>query len=682
MLNINNYILLIFIFVFFGCNQKGTKSKAIYSKHKDSLSVYLELARKDSLPFKTKRNYANKALDIVLNQKNHLLNRENLFKIAGRFYDINDFHNFGKTVKIVLKRSKYVKDSVNIARGYTYLGDYFNSISVTDSAFISYYKAEKLYLKLSDSDNLASIYLRKADILFIQRNYIESEIEVFKALKVFQVEKNNEVFYGSYNLLGLIYNELGAYDQSIEYNQKALTSIDDKVSRNWVQPKASTLFNLGYVYQRKDNNKQAIFYFQQALKQDNLLVDFPKLYARILDELGYSKYKSNDFNNLPYLFFQSLKVKDSLDFGADKMTTQIHLSEYYAFKKDTLTALKFSYDALASARKSQNRRNVLAPLKQLVTLEPKKAASFTNEYIHIDDSLQMVERNMGNKFSRIEYETDKIKGEYSDLEVKNRNLVYIFSFLTILGLFIYIVKVQKAKTRELLYKQQQQKANEDIYDLMINQQNTIDANRVEEKKRVAQELHDGVLGRMFGVRMNLESLNKFNDTMAIDQRSSYIVELKNIEQDIREISHDLNREKSELINNFVAIVDNFFEEQRKTFHTNLQASIDTTINWDSIPNTIKINVFRIMQESIQNINKYANADTINIELKKVDGDIKLVVKDNGIGFNTNLKKNGIGLQNMISRTKECQGTFNIQSKIGEGAIVTVTIPMKQTQIPT
>ena len=48
--------------------------------------------------------------------------------------------------------------------------------------------------------------------------------------------------------------------------------------------------------------------------------------------------------------------------------------------------------------------------------------------------------------------------------------------------------------------------------------------------------------------------------------------------------------------------------------------------------------------------------------------MKLVVKDNGIGFNTNLKKNGIGLQNMISRTKECQGTFNIQSKIGEGAM--------------
>jgi hypothetical protein len=52
--------------------------------------------------------------------------------------------------------------------------------------------------------------------------------------------------------------------------------------------------------------------------------------------------------------------------------------------------------------------------------------------------------------------------------------------------------------------------------------------------------------------------------MAVSQRSGYLSELKNIEQDIREISHDLNRKKSELINNFVAIVDNLFEEQRKT----------------------------------------------------------------------------------------------------------------------
>jgi signal transduction histidine kinase len=106
--------------------------------------------------------------------------------------------------------------------------------------------------------------------------------------------------------------------------------------------------------------------------------------------------------------------------------------------------------------------------------------------------------------------------------------------------------------------------------------------------------------------MNLDSLNKFHDELAMDQRNSYLSELKNIEQDIREISHDLNREKSELINNFVAIVDNLLEEQRKTFATKLVSTIDKSLKWDVIEN-VKINLYRILQESLQNCNKYANA---------------------------------------------------------------------------
>jgi signal transduction histidine kinase len=216
---------------------------------------------------------------------------------------------------------------------------------------------------------------------------------------------------------------------------------------------------------------------------------------------------------------------------------------------------------------------------------------------------------------------------------------------------------------------------------MISQQNTIETSRVKEKKRVAQELHDGVLGRMFGVRMNLDSLNKFQDDQAISQRDSYLSELKNIEQDIREISHDLNREKSELINNFVAIVDNLLEEQRKTFPAKVVSIIDSSIKWDKVLNSVKINLYRIIQESLQNCNKYANATSIKVELKRKDDTIVLLISDNGIGFNTNAKKKGIGLQNMISRTQECNGIFDVSSTKGQGSTITVTIPTELKQIP-
>ena len=283
---------------------------------------------------------------------------------------------------------------------------------------------------------------------------------------------------------------------------------------------------------------------------------------------------------------------------------------------------------------------------------------------------------MGEKFTRIEYETDQIKSENSDLMVQNRNLVYFFSALGILGLLIFIIKTQKAKNRELLFKQQQQNANEEIYNLMISQQNTLESSRIEEKKRVARELHDGVLGRMFGVRMNLDGLNEFQDELAVNQRTNYLSELKNIEQDIREISHDLNREKSELINNFVAIIDKLFEEQKKTYKSKLNTIIDSSIKWELVSNSIKINLYRILQESLQNINKYAEANNIRIEFNKLENHIVLKVSDNGKGFNVKTAKKGIGIQNILFRTNECKGIVDIKSAKAEGTFITVTVPVE------
>jgi signal transduction histidine kinase len=338
--------------------------------------------------------------------------------------------------------------------------------------------------------------------------------------------------------------------------------------------------------------------------------------------------------------------------------------------------LQYVKEALNESLSSKNYRSVLIALKRLTIIEPQNASNYTKQYIHINDSLQTAERKMGDKFTRIEYETDQIKDENTDLVAQNRNLVFLFTALGVLGLFIFVIKTQKAKNRELLFKQQQQSANAEIYNLMISQQNTIETGRIEEKKRVARELHDGVLGRMFGVRMNLDGLNGFQDELAVNQRTNYLSELKNIEQDIREISHDLNREKSELINNFVAIVDGLFEEQKKTYKSKLISIVDSGIRWEAVSNSVKINLYRILQESLQNINKYAQANIIRVEFKKAEDHLILKMSDDGIGFNVKTAKRGIGLQNILFRTNECDGVVDIKSKKGEGTIITVTLPIE------
>ena len=668
------------MFVFFGCNQKKTDTGSIKTIDDDSLSTYFTLANNFNLSTKKRLEYIYKANEIVLQNENDSLNRVNLFKVANRYYNINYLKEYCKTVNKVLENSEVAKDTVSMAKAFTYLGDYYRVKLVSDSSFLFYYKAEKMYEKLNNKFELAKTLINKSDLLFRVGDFISSEKEVYKALRIIKDYKNqeavNEVNYDAYNILGMVYNGMNEYDNSIAYHNKALKTLDKLQIIGKSQTMAISYLNLGLVYVNLKNYKIAKDYFIKGVEQQKIDNQDLKIYASLLDNLAYSKFKLNEKEDLPNLFYESLKIWSDLKLPSGIFVSKIRLSEYYGAKNDTVQALKFSKEALSLARSTNVTRDVMRALNQMSILDPQNATAYTKEYIRINEELQKEERKIGEKFSRIEFETDQIKGENFDLEAKNRKLVYFFSGLTILGLFIYIIKSQKAKNRELLYKQQQQKANEDIYNLMISQQNTIEANRVQEKKRVAQELHDGVLGRMFGVRMNLEGLNRFNDDLAVTQRHDYLSELKNIEQDIREISHDLNREKSELINNFVAIVDNLFEEQRKTFSCKLITNIDSNIKWDLAVNAVKINLYRIIQESLQNINKYANATTVKVELKKQENNIILTISDDGVGFNVNLKKKGIGLQNMISRAKDCNGDFNVKSKKGEGTTITVSIPLE------
>nr|WP_315209653.1 ATP-binding protein [uncultured Flavobacterium sp.] len=668
-------IFLLILFPFFSCTNRDGLNPADNSSE-DSLSIYLTLANDFNLPKMERQKYNQKAFLIISNQPNDSLNRANLFKIANRYYNMDNWEDYKKTVKVVLERSKTINDTVNILKSFIYLGDYYGAQGESDTAFMYYFNAEKIYLNRQDNYNLARTRLNKALLKYNESDFLGTEIEVFKALSAIKGEKANDLIYESYNLLGLIYNEQGDYDKAIGYQNKALASIDNKVIPLVFQSKATSLNNIGFVYQNLNKHKEAKRYFIQGLEQKDLITDKPSLYAILLDNLAYSKFKLKESEGLPELFYKSLKIRDSLQLTTGVILNKIHLSEYFAYKKDTVQAIRYSDEALILSRKTKNYRNVLGALKQLAAIEPKKASSYTKEYIHINDSLQKVERKIRDKFTRIEYETDEIKSENTSLTAQNRNLVYIFSGLAMLGLFTFVIKTQKAKNRELLFKQQQQKANEEIYNLMISQQNTIEGIRIKEKKRVARELHDGVLGRMFGVRINLDSLNKIDDGTAVEKRNNYLTELKSIEQDIREISHDLNREKSELINNFVAIVDNLFEDQKKTFKSKLVSIIDSGIKWELVSNSVKINLYRILQEVLQNVNKYATADNIKIELKKEEDHLILMMSDDGVGFNVKTAKKGIGLQNILFRTNECDGVVDIKSKKGEGTIITITVPIE------
>jgi signal transduction histidine kinase len=672
-------ILLFLFLVLFGCTNERKQNKNVnLNSSVDSLSIYLSLANDINLPLLYKQKYNRKALDIINAQKDDSIKKVNLFKVANRYFNMNDWESYKKVSKLVLEKSLVSKDSANMAKGYVYLGDYYQAQAISDSAFLNYFKAEKIFSGINDDFNIAKTLLTKADLQLSEGDFFESEITIFKALKILKEKKDvSNLLYDSYNLLGILYNEREEYDKALEFHNRALLILEDKSIPSDTQLKSTSLNNIGFVYLKMNNFNLAKIYFKKGLEQKNLFIGNTVLYAMLLDNLAYAKFKSKDFTGLPAQFYDALKIRDSLKLESGIILNKIHLSEYYAFNKETLKAIQFSKQALNLSRTSNKSRNTLDALKQIAIVDPENASRYTREYIKINEKLQREERKMGEKFSRIEYETNEIKDQNSNLQEKNKTLIYVFSICTLVGLFFYVYKTQQARNRELLFKQQQQIANEDIYNLMISQQNDIELTRIKEKKKVAQELHDGVLGRMFGIRISLDSLDKIDETEAAPKRKKYLTELKNIEEDIREISHDLNREKSELINNFVLILNKLFENQQNTYDSKLITSLDPQIKWELVSNAVKINLYRIIQEALQNCNKYADAKTITVEFKSEVNYLILSIYDDGDGFNTKRTKSGIGLHNIEYRAAECKGTVSIKSVQGQGTLLIVKVPIDQ-----
>ena len=637
---------------------------------------YFNLSNQEKYSDNQRISFLDKAYDVVSNDSNSPKNRDLLSDIVFQYYafDLND--RFDISSKVLLKNSLAATDTLNLGKAYRCRATHFKSIKNLDSSFIYFSKAEKIYLKLKDQKILANIYLNKGVVQCMGTDFLGAELSLTRAYTIYKDSDNKKNLYGTLNQLGLVYNELKEYEKAVFYHTKALETVRKFNLQDEQHQEAVCYNNLGYLYIKQKKYKDAIINFELALKDKNILRDDPDLYSLLIDNLAYSRMQSGNNDGLPTLFFDALEIRKKLSDPTVIVGSNIHISEYYQLKGDEATSIKYAHEALRIAKESKIPGNIVLALKQAQVVDAKKAVQYSEDYIRISDSLQIVERQSKDRFSRISLETDEIIQEKDVLEDRNRNLLYTFVITFILVALLFIVRAQRARTRELIFKQNQQKANEEIFNLMMSQQSIIDESRNKEKKRMAQDLHDGVLGRMFGLRLNLDSLNSSSEPDAVQKRLELLNELKTIEQDIREISHDLNREKMVLINNFVSIVHNLLEEQKTSHDANVEYQIDTKIDWDKIGNAIKINMYRILQEGLQNINKYANARNIEVDISGDSNNVYLKIKDDGIGFDVNRKSKGIGMQNMISRTHDCHGIIDINSKKGHGTKIIITVPIE------
>ena len=220
------------------------------------------------------------------------------------------------------------------------------------------------------------------------------------------------------------------------------------------------------------------------------------------------------------------------------------------------------------------------------TAKPENSDLYLSRYASLNDSLILEERKVRDKFTRVQFETETYIAKNEALEQKN---IWIsISSAMALGFFalIFLVYRQKSRNRRLKLERKQQKANEEIYDLMIKQQYKREEGRLEERVRISEELHDGALARLFSVRMGMGYIEESDNEEEREQYQTFMDELKMVEKEIRAISHALKNEGHSTKKDFGLLLEELLEEQSKLgdFEGNLINEHD--IAWDQVDEKI------------------------------------------------------------------------------------------------
>ncbi|WP_083692191.1 tetratricopeptide repeat protein [Seonamhaeicola sp. S2-3] len=587
----------------------------------------------------------------------------------------NDLRNIDSIQKSILNSK--TKDSLLIANAHYKIGEIYRYSFSGDSAYYHYQKAEKIYRSKNDKFRTAITLYGIAAIQNNEKDFTGCEVTAIEAISLLESLKQTDrvIRYKSYlyNLLGLTFGQLEQYDESIAYYNRAIEL--KRLLKNNKSTLQNSRNNLALSYKKSGNYTLALEKYKEILDEDNLLKERPDFYALVLDNYAHTLYLSKKRKQLPELYFKALKIAEDVNPGGyNSVIINQHIAEYYNDLNQKDSAKFYGYKAKDLAKNYFND-DYLTSLLLLAEIEDgEKSAQHLKDYVRINDSLLKHERAIRNKFARIRFETDKIEQENIQI-AKERMWLFIISVVVIIASFLlYLVITQRNKNKELQFIQKQQETNEEIYNLMLSQNESIEEARTIEKKRISEELHDGVLGRLFGTRLSLDSLNFNNSPEAIKTRSQYIEELKNIEQDIRKVSHELN---TDFISGsgFIDIIKTLVETQSIAYKLQYNLLYDDTINWDDVSNKKKIHIYRIIQETLHNIYKHARASKVNISFKLKNNVICLTIEDNGQGFDINKVKSGIGLKNINSRISEINGNLNISSKIDIGTTVIIEVPI-------
>lgn len=237
----------------------------------------------------------------------------------------------------------------------------------------------------------------------------------------------------------------------------------------------------------------------------------------------------------------------------------------------------------------------------------------------------------------------------------------ILTFIVlVVGFFVFIKKYQ---SRKLLHLQEKQALQARFQQELLQTQLEIQEQTFHQ---ISQEIHDNIGQVLSLVRLNVNRLSSAGNEEKIVQTDRLLGQAIT---DLRQLSHNLNADylqRTGLVEALAQLLANL--ERTGKFTTSFSCSADVHLKDDVI-----IILYRIVQETINNIIKHADASQVSICIEEANGLLSIVVADNGKGFDTAVVKGGIGLTNMVNRARMIGASVDMKSELNAGTSVTITV---------
>ncbi|OIP00729.1 MAG: hypothetical protein AUJ97_07685 [Bacteroidetes bacterium CG2_30_32_10] len=195
-----------------------------------------------------------------------------------------------------------------------------------------------------------------------------------------------------------------------------------------------------------------------------------------------------------------------------------------------------------------------------------------------------------------------------------------------------------------------------------------------ERQRFSRELHDGLGQELIAMKMKYENIINQQCGGTKDNLILLLEQFDKVIDEVRRISENL---MPSILKEFG--IDNALKNLSKTFTTlsEIKVHYDSIGNFDKIDDKTKTYLYRISQEALNNIAKHSEATEVNIQLIELSGNLRLIIEDNGKGFNftPNFVSKGNGIYNIKERANLINALISIDSAPGKGTVITIKVKL-------